>query len=101
MGLTRKSIDPFRKVVTILQGKTGQYKTIPLTSRVFEILKNKIKVRNLRHDLVFPSENGTKITASNLGRAFRKALKKVSIEDFRFHDLRHIAASYLAMRRSY
>ena len=95
LTLNVKSIDPFRRVATILQSKTGQYKTIPLTSRVFEILKNKIKVRNLHHDLVFPSENGTKITASNLGRAFRKALKKVGIEDFKFHDLRHSYASRL------
>lgn len=95
LGLTSKSIDPFRRVVTILQSKTGQYKTIPFTSRVFEILKNKIKVRHLHQDLIFLSENGTKITASNLGRAFRKALKKVSIEDFKFHDLRHSYASRL------
>jgi integrase len=96
LTLNVKSIDPFRRVVTILQEKTGQYKTIPVTSRLMEILKNKIEVRHLRHDLVFPSEDGTKITASNLGRAFRKALKKATIEDFKFHDLRHSYASRLA-----
>ena len=93
LGLSRKSIDPFRKVVTILQGKTGQYKTIPFTSRVFEILKNKVNVRHLHHDLVFPSENGTRITNTNLGRALRAALRKAKIENFHFHDLRHTFAS--------
>lgn len=93
LEFNRKSFDPFRRVVTILQSKTGQYKTIPLTSRVFEILKDKIKVRN---NLVFPSQKGTRITDTNLGRAFRNALKKAKIEDFRFHDLRHTFASRCA-----
>lgn len=30
-------------------------------------------------------------------RAWMTALKRASLEDFRFHDLRHTAASYLAM----
>lgn len=96
LELNRKSFDPFRRVVTMLQSKTGQYKTIPLTSRVFEILKNKIKVRNIHRDLVFPSQQGTRITDTNLGRAFRNALKKAKIEGFRFHDLRHTFASRCA-----
>jgi integrase len=96
LGLTNKSVDLFQRVVIILQGNTEQYKTIPLTSRVFELLKAKTKVRHLHHDFVFPSDNGTRITASNLGRAFRNALKKVKIENFRFHDLRHTSASRAA-----
>jgi len=30
-------------------------------------------------------------------RAWQTALKRAGLEDFRFHDLRHCAASYLAM----
>jgi integrase len=93
LALNMKSIDLFRKVGTILQGKAGQYKTIPLTSRLIEILKSKIKVRHLHHDLVSPSQNGMRITDTNLGRAFRGALRKAKIENFHFHDLRHTFAS--------
>jgi integrase len=96
LGLDDKMVDLFRKIVTILQSKTGQYKTIPLTTRVLEILKANLKVRHLHCNLIFSSENGTRITASNLGRAFRKALKSAGIEDFRFHDLRHTFASRCA-----
>ena len=96
LELNGKSFDPFRRVVSILRSKTGQFKTIPLTSRVFEILKNKTKVRHLHHDLVFPSQKGTRITDANLGRSFRNALKKAKIDGFRFHDLGHTFASRCA-----
>ena len=96
LELNGKSFDPFRRVVTILQSKTGQFKTIPLTSRVFEILRNKTKVRHLHHDLVFPCQKGTRITDANLGRSFRNALKKAKIDGFRFHDLGHTFASRCA-----
>ena len=41
-------------------------------------------------------EDGTPI--KNVIRAFKTALKRAGIRDFRFHDLRHTSASYLLMR---
>lgn len=96
LELRQNDVDFSLGVVTILQGKTGQYKTIPLTSRVLEILRGKAKVKHLFGDndrLVFPSENGTRISDTNLGRAFRNVLKKARIEGLHFHDLRHTFAS--------
>ena len=96
LGLTWQDFDLSKKVVVIRQSKTGYTKTIPLTPTLYELLKTKNKVRHLHHSLVFPSDNGTRFTASNLGRAFLAALKKAKVENFRFHDLRHSFASRLA-----
>jgi len=54
-------------------------------------------VRDLRTNLVFPSQNGTRISNRNLQRAFTIALKKAKIRDFHFHDTRHTFGSRLAM----
>jgi integrase len=97
LELTWSNIDLFRKVVVIHQGKTGRTKTIPLTPTAMEVMKAKAKVRQINSTLVFPSAKGTKMSDTNVGRAFRHALKRSNIEDFRFHDLRHTFASRLAM----
>ena len=34
----------------------------------------------------------------SIRKAFEKAVRHAKLEDFRFHDLRHTAASYLMMR---
>ena len=54
------------------------------------------KVRHLKSDLVFPRETDpTKPMSSR--ESFVNAVQRADIEDFKFHDLRHSAASYMAM----
>jgi integrase len=47
------------------------------------------------HALVFTSSIGTPLEPRNLFRAFKALLRKAGLPDFRFHDLRHSAASLL------
>jgi integrase len=53
------------------------------------------KVRRLVTLLVFPNPTGTR--PANIRAAWQGAVRRAGIENFRFHDLRHSAASYLAM----
>jgi integrase len=48
------------------------------------------------HDLVFPSEIGTPLEASNLvNRVFKPALTRAGLDDMPFHGLRHTTVSLL------
>lgn len=47
------------------------------------------------HGLVFPSEVGTPLSTGNLRRWFYATLEKAGLPHFRFHDLRHTAATLL------
>lgn len=95
LGLTWAGVDLFRKTVTVFRSKNGERRTIPLNRTMIHLLKEKLKVRALKTNLVFHSKAHTEIDVNNLRRAFCSALKKNGIQDFRFHDLRHTFATRL------
>jgi integrase len=98
LSLTWKATDLDRRTATIFKSKNGEKRTIPLNETALEVLKRRSKVRSQKCDLVFYSENHTRFDYSNLEKAFHSALAKASIEDFRFHDLRHCFATKLVQR---
>lgn len=94
LRLKWKDIDLFRRTITVMQSKTHEPKTIPMTDTLFNLLLSKSKVVSMS-GYVFHTGNGTRILQTNLQREFWKALKKAGIENFRFHDLRHTFATRL------
>ena len=93
LSLTWKGVDLFRKTATVFRSKNNERRTIPLNETAFELLKAKGKVRSIRTELVFHTKTHAAIDECNVGRAFRIALKRGGIQDFRFHDLRHTFAT--------
>ncbi len=98
MTLCWGQIDFKRQVMTLPKTKNGETRAIPLVGEAFRLLLDRSKVRNLKDDRVFPpTENAKKSQNIDLRQPWEAALKAASITDFHWHDLRHTAASYLAM----
>jgi len=84
-------IDFDRGLAYVHQTKNGEPRVLPLTQQV---LTEMVRV-DRDAELIFNSSiKPTK--AYEFRKEWIKALKRADIKDFRFHDLRHTCASYLA-----
>lgn len=108
MGLRWPLVDLQRGVLRLEETKNGERRSLPLTGLALELMQARAKVRRLDTDLVFPRSKPVKPKSLterdskpakpvDLRAPWLAALKTAGIEDFRWHDLRHSAASYLAM----
>jgi len=95
LSLRWKDIDFNRELITLLKTKNRETRSVSLKGQALTILKEIKRVRRIDTDLVFPRNNPK--TPLEVRKAWVKALTAAKIEDFKFHDLRHTAASYLAM----
>lgn len=68
-----------------------------MSGEAIALLQERAKLRSLDDDRLFPSKPKSKSPFLDLRAPFTAALKTAQITDFHWHDLRHTAASYLAM----
>ncbi len=94
LSLQWKDIDLNLGTGIIHHSKNGERRALAITGLAAEVLREWSRVRRLDCDFVFPGRCGK---AAFPYRTWRAALEAAEIEDFRFHDLRHCFASYLAM----
>ena len=92
MNLRWKDIDFDRQTAYVKTTKNGQPKVLPLTN---EVVKELNRFKDQEPELIFNSQIKTG-KPYEFYKLWKRALEQAEIEDFRFHDLRHTTASYLA-----
>lgn len=101
LSLKWSQVNPFTKEITVqLKSNipTGKALRLPVSKKMNEILKRQSR----KGEYVFKNTEGSRIV--NYDRPFKNAKNKLFKEtkdpiweDFRFHDLRHTAATWLRM----
>jgi integrase len=95
-GLSWKDVDLKNGFITFEETKNDEPRSVPLQGHALELMLKRSKVPRFDTDLVFPSRVDQQ-KHFDFRRPFQMALRTAKIEDFRWHDLRHCAASYLVM----
>jgi integrase len=96
LRLTWQDVNLQRGVLIFQHTKNGERRQVPLSGYALQLLSTQAAHQQADTDLVFPRRKNKKIPMC-LRKAWEQATQRAGIPDFRFHDLRHSAASYLAM----
>lgn len=95
LALRWPDINLDRCSIVLHKTKNNERRAIPIVPSVLALLGKHAQVRHLHTDIVFAHNNQDR--AIDFDHAFQDTVRAAKIENFRFHDLRHTAASYLAM----
>lgn len=86
-GMMWQHVDLAKRFVRLPETKNGEARTVPLSPNALSILRERAEGVDHIAGPVFG------MTPDAVSQAMRKACKKASIENLRFHDLRHEATS--------
>ena len=92
LTLNWHDVDFERSTILLRTNKNGERRMIPLIGLSLELLRRLYSIRQSK--LVFPSPKKSNYPL-DIRSAWENALQKAGIANFKFHDLRHTAASYL------
>ena len=84
------------RFITFTETKNDEFRSVPLVELGRELLLEHYRIRREDSDIVFPSKKNPAVSY-DFRNPWKKALVIAEVEDFRWHDLRHSCASYLAM----
>ena len=107
LSLKWRNVELDRERIILEQTKNGDRRNVPVKGEALALLKEYAKVRRIDTGFLFPGERPSpqkeckavpaKERHFDITAAWNAARKAAQLVDFRFHDLRHTAASYLAM----
>lgn len=96
-NLRWRNVDLGKALAVLEDTKNNERRSLTLVPQVVEELKGLKKIRRIDDDLIFAHPETGKASYYHFERAWRQARCAAKIKNFRFHDLRHSCASYLAM----
>ena len=82
--------------ILLRQTKNGDGRIIHLNTLAVNVLRGQQKTGTMSMDRVFPLAD--ECSPDNISKGFATVCKRLAIEDFHFHDLRHTCASWLRMQ---
>ncbi|TDR23148.1 tyrosine-type recombinase/integrase [Marinicella litoralis] len=95
LGLKREDLFLSDGYALLHETKNNESRRVPITGFALDVLKNFCKVVRMDTPYIFADKTTSKPVFNY--RAWEDVLKLAEVENFRFHDLRHTCASYLAM----
>lgn len=102
LNLKWHDVDVQESRITLRDTKNGERRVVSLSSVTEELLRRLAAKQPPHAEHVFPSSRRRRFGRKyedpiDIRNAWDRALGRAGIDDFRFHDLRHSAASYMAM----
>lgn len=95
-GLVWERVDLERGMVFLDRTKNGQRRSLPLVGEALALMQRLYAERDPAVCHCFPSDEADR--PLDFRSAWQRAVQRARVENFRFHDLRHSAASYLAVQ---
>jgi integrase len=104
LGLTMEDLDLKRGVAILRDTKNTDTRAVPITAHLRNVLEEHIESVDTLYEgfneppqtrWLFPRSDG--LEPLDIRLAWENARKEAKLVNFRFHDLRHSTASYLAM----
>ena len=95
-GLKWEDVDLKAARAMIHDTKNGERRVLPLVGKALEALRELKLSNSARSPYVFPHPNGLPEPYYHFEARWYAAMSRAKLQNFRFHDLRHTTASYLA-----